>query len=281
MAQNITTLLEKDYADTLSGNDLFYLVQGTGSNRDRKLQLSALVAYIMAGGSNEMTLHKLTIGGAYWEDRQNVGPVIEGLHFVIADSAEFNSVTIKSNAQRGGNIGYGSNGPFINSFYSISANVLEGVTLDISGNGSIDGNLGVTGDVTVGGDIGVTGDANITGDLSADDVIATGTVTADGGFESNSGDIKTSNGNLEVGGHVKFGTGSIYTASTSGDESSITSSLSSLSDGTVALIVNKTGTALQFNDNIFAKTLFQVPGYTAIQVVKVDGKVYPVGGDYV
>lgn len=278
--QSVTSVWLKQEAGPLSGNDIFYLVQGTGSDRDRFLKLSTLAAYIASGGVEDMTLHRLDIGSAYWENVANVGPKLSGLHYLDANEAEFETVHIKSaDAQNGGTISFGSNGAFIESFYSISANVLEGVTLDISGNGTIGGDLGVTGGVTVGGDIGVTGDANITGDVSADDVNATGKVTADGGVESTNGNIKTVNGDLEVGGHVKFGTGVIYD---SGNESSITTALSGLADGSFALIVNKTSTALQFNNSsLYPKTTFQVPGYTAIQVVKVGGKVYPVGGDYV
>ena len=44
MAENITTLLEKPDAENVSGSDYLYLVQGTGSDRDRKISLSALFA---------------------------------------------------------------------------------------------------------------------------------------------------------------------------------------------------------------------------------------------
>lgn len=44
MAENITTLLEKPDAENVSGSDYIYLVQGTGSDRDRKISLEALFA---------------------------------------------------------------------------------------------------------------------------------------------------------------------------------------------------------------------------------------------
>lgn len=44
MAENITTLLEKPDAENVSGSDYLYMVQGTGSNRDRKIKLDALFA---------------------------------------------------------------------------------------------------------------------------------------------------------------------------------------------------------------------------------------------
>lgn len=62
MANNITTLLQKDDADNLQGDDLLYLVQGTASNRDRKLKLEALQAYMMSGGSNN---HRLDLNVKY------------------------------------------------------------------------------------------------------------------------------------------------------------------------------------------------------------------------
>lgn len=44
MAENVTTLLEKPDAENVSGSDYLYLVQGTGSDRDRKISLEALFA---------------------------------------------------------------------------------------------------------------------------------------------------------------------------------------------------------------------------------------------
>lgn len=44
MAENITTLLDKPDAENVSGTDYLYLVQGTGSDRDRKIALTALFA---------------------------------------------------------------------------------------------------------------------------------------------------------------------------------------------------------------------------------------------
>ena len=42
--ENITTLLDKPDAENVSGSDYLYLVQGTGSDRDRKISLAALFA---------------------------------------------------------------------------------------------------------------------------------------------------------------------------------------------------------------------------------------------
>lgn len=44
MSENITTLLEKPNAENVSGSDYLYLVQGSGSKRDRKIKLEALFA---------------------------------------------------------------------------------------------------------------------------------------------------------------------------------------------------------------------------------------------
>lgn len=44
MAENITTLLEKPDAENVSGSDYIYIVQGSGSKRDRKIKLDALFA---------------------------------------------------------------------------------------------------------------------------------------------------------------------------------------------------------------------------------------------
>ena len=42
MAQNVTTLNDKTFAEGISSNDLLWLVQGTGSSRDRKMSLGQL-----------------------------------------------------------------------------------------------------------------------------------------------------------------------------------------------------------------------------------------------
>lgn len=44
MAENITTLLEKPDAENVQGSDYLYLVQGSGSDRDRKIKLESLFA---------------------------------------------------------------------------------------------------------------------------------------------------------------------------------------------------------------------------------------------
>lgn len=44
MAENITTLLEKPDAENVQGSDYLYIVQGSGSKRDRKIKLDALFA---------------------------------------------------------------------------------------------------------------------------------------------------------------------------------------------------------------------------------------------
>lgn len=44
MAENITTLLRKPDAENISGSDYLYLIQGYGSDRDRKISLDALFA---------------------------------------------------------------------------------------------------------------------------------------------------------------------------------------------------------------------------------------------
>lgn len=44
MPENITTLLDKPDAENVSGSDYLYIVQGSGSKRDRKIKLDALFA---------------------------------------------------------------------------------------------------------------------------------------------------------------------------------------------------------------------------------------------
>lgn len=73
MAQNITTLLEKAEAGALSDDDLLYLVQGTGSTRDRKLRLAVLQAYC-----SKVIINSGDANAQYLENK-----------FSMSDSAEF------------------------------------------------------------------------------------------------------------------------------------------------------------------------------------------------
>ncbi|MCF0223819.1 MAG: hypothetical protein HUK20_06085 [Fibrobacter sp.] len=46
MADNITTVLDKDDAGNLNMGDILYLIQGTGADRDRKVSLAKLLYFI-------------------------------------------------------------------------------------------------------------------------------------------------------------------------------------------------------------------------------------------
>lgn len=56
--ENVNTVLDLDEATSLSLSDIFYLIQGTGSKRDRKLTLEALMYFIK---SNVETLSKMKL----------------------------------------------------------------------------------------------------------------------------------------------------------------------------------------------------------------------------
>lgn len=78
MAENITTLLDKPDAENVSGSNYLWLVQGTGSDRDRKISLNALFASSPA--------HTLLVDG---ED-ENPG------HYLISKFTEASAVTYLS-----------------------------------------------------------------------------------------------------------------------------------------------------------------------------------------
>lgn len=61
MAENITTVLSLDDAGKISGDDYVYLVQGKGSDRDRKAKLSALKTFIASGDLGDITATSVTI----------------------------------------------------------------------------------------------------------------------------------------------------------------------------------------------------------------------------
>lgn len=69
MAQNITTLLDKDpiTANDVNGSDVLYLVHGSGSNRSRKLSVEELKKVVSHNGDvkfDSIEMHKSVTGGA-------------------------------------------------------------------------------------------------------------------------------------------------------------------------------------------------------------------------
>ena len=60
--RSTTTVLEKSAAGTLAGTDILYLIQGTGSDRDRTLTLAVLLAWIKSNFGDEV-FERITVQG--------------------------------------------------------------------------------------------------------------------------------------------------------------------------------------------------------------------------
>ena len=232
---------------------------------------------LLFSGNGEIKEHKITVGSSVWENLNQYGPKISGLHFMQSSDAEFQTIQVKGSGSGYGEIGYGSYGAFINSFYSVSAGVAEFVSLTTTQDASVGGDLGVTGDASVGGDLGVTGDLSVTGDATV-----TGSVTADGGFGTANGDIATTNGTVS---------GSTVEATS---KLTIGSALRFVIDGTTGHTVSDAeswlaNTAPQnsiccvVNDNTAGVTLWsgdsrqvELIGKTAMLCIKIGTTVYPM-----
>lgn len=294
MAQNETTIYlirqrttENEFS--IDADDIILMDHGTGSKRHRAFTVQEFIDFVKDGKLNGMK-----IGTA--EIRTSSGmPVITG--FAVISGGTIEALTKFKVGDSEWTPGSGQ--PKIEGLYGLKAGNVGVNNLQTDSIDSLTANTDIEvkqklvkdsadatkmldlGPTKVNGALSVTNDAVVTGDLEVyGDATLTGSVTADGGFQTSTGDIKSTSGGLEIGGAVKFGSGSIIQA-TAGDESTITTALSAYAEGRTAIIVNKSSTDLQFNNAIFAKTTFQVPAYSAVYVVKVDGKVYALIGENV
>lgn len=303
MAQNITTLLQKDNAEDLSLADLLYLVQGTGSDRDRKMTLGQLVDFI-----KENRLDGMTIGTSGEIKTSSGAPVITGFAVISAGTIE----ALTKFVVGGSKWEPGNGRPKIEGLYGLDAgNVgttnLQADTIDAHGDGvtvlqvlkKLVGDQGQSAQsnalalgATRADSLVVDGDAEVSGDLTVDGGLTiVGALAADGGFDTNNGDFSTSNGSVSApngtvtAGKLKLGSGSTLVATSAGSESTITTQLQALASGTVAVIINKHSAALQFSGTFYPLGTWQVPAGGAAQVIVHgdgdDKKCYPMVGTYV
>ncbi|PBC72443.1 hypothetical protein [Fibrobacter intestinalis] len=99
MAENITTLLDMDDAENISGDDYLYLVQGSGSKRDRKVKVVDLFKSRPAEKGKVYTnAEAVTLG----EDPQYLENLILGQPG--ADNQYWQQVYAESIASRGGQV---------------------------------------------------------------------------------------------------------------------------------------------------------------------------------
>lgn len=191
MAENVTTLLEKPDAENVQGSDYLYLVQGSGSNRDRKISLTALFASspahtLLVDGNDENPGHYLidkfnAASAATYLSGGDVGFVvisIRGARF-IAGVIENQAVTtekIANDAVTNEKIARGavSNGSLADNSVSTDKIIDGNVTpkkIDETGDytvksltttDSVDANsLNVTNDAIIGGNAGVNGNLTV------------------------------------------------------------------------------------------------------------------------
>lgn len=191
MAENVTTLLEKPDAENVSGSDYLYLVQGTGSDRDRKISLAALFASDPAHtllvdeqdeNPSRYLIYKFNAASAATHlsegDVNFIAVTIRGAQF-IAGVIENQAVTtekIADDAVTNPKIATGavSNGSLADNSVSTSKIIDGNVTpekIDATGNytvgsvtatGSVNADsLNVTNGAIIGGDAGVNGNLTV------------------------------------------------------------------------------------------------------------------------
>ena len=210
MAENVTTLLEKPDAENVHGSDYLYLVQGSGSNRDRKISLTALFASspahtLLVDGEDENPGHYLidkfnAASAATYLSGGDVGFVvvsIRGARF-IAGVIENKAVTtdkIADDAVTNEKIARGavSNGSLADDSVSTDKIIDGNVTpekIDETGDytiksltttDSVDANsLNVTNDAIIGGNAGVNGNLTVSASkkLTAAGTVELGDTTA-------------------------------------------------------------------------------------------------------
>lgn len=189
--ENITTLLDKPDAENVSGSDYLYLVQGTGSDRDRKIKLDALFASdpahtLVVDEQDEYPGHYLIRkfkgnSAASYLDNGDVGFCVVSIKGVrsIAGVIENQAVTtdkLADDSVTNPKIARGavSNGVLADNSVGTSKIIDGNVTpekIDSTGNytvksltttDSVDANsLNVTNDAIIGGNAGVNGNLTV------------------------------------------------------------------------------------------------------------------------
>lgn len=222
MAENITTLLEKPDAENVQGSDYLYIVQGSGSKRDRKIKLDALFASdpahtLVVDEQDEYPGHYLINkfkgnSASSYLDEGDVGfrvVSIRGARFIVG-VIENKSVTtdkLADNAVTSPKIATGgvSNGNLANNSVSTDKIIDGSVTpekIDETGDykvgsmtatGSVDADsLRVTKGAIIGGDTGVNGNLTV---LSSKKLTAAGEVEL-GNTKALKFTLKVGNGEL-------------------------------------------------------------------------------------
>lgn len=255
MAQNITTLLQKDNAEDISLADLLYLVQGTGSDRDRKMTLGQLVDFIKANRLDGMTI------GTSGEIRTSSGqPVITGFAAILAGTIEALTKFKVGNSEWEPNDGK----PLLTGLYALEAGNVgaANVRVDCIDSNGTDGEgqqLSVieikkrlVKDASYANEKLLLGPTEVGGDLKA-----TGEINAFGG--------------LKLENHVWNATQ---------EQATIDHMSNTLKNGQIAVIINDGNSDETFQATTGSPNArsFTVPHDAAVMVVKSGNRVYPIGG---
>lgn len=191
MAENITTLLEKPDAENVQGSDYLYIVQGSGSKRDRKIKLDALFASdpahtLVVDEKDEYPGHYLINkfkgnSASSYLDEGDVGfrvVSIRGARFIVGviENQAVTTDKLADNAVTSPKIATGavSNGNLANNSVSTNKIIDGNVTpekIDATGDytvgsmtatGSVNADsLNVTNDAIIGGNAGVNGNLTV------------------------------------------------------------------------------------------------------------------------
>lgn len=215
--ENVNTVLDLDEADTLALSNVFYVIQGTGSNRDRKLTLEALMYFIK---NNVETLSKMKLtftgsgygldvdgkarvrglatfsDGAYIGGSVDIGRNEDTFMEVHCPTKFFDDVTFDGDINAGGHAVIGSASTFetinINPHQAGSG---DGFSFSMTSNGL---NVKDNDNVSV---LRVSAEEAVTGETSRMDVVAR--VYFDGNVTFESG--VRFYGNVSMGGNVDVG----------------------------------------------------------------------------
>lgn len=179
MAENITTVLNLKSAGDLSGDDVAYVIQGTGEDRDRKATLSQVKAFVNSGDLGDITASSVTVKATDGSSAQTE---------ITAGEISLSSAGGGMKLLAGGLTGTGD----IETAGDMECGTLRVKSIEGQNEGS-SGNYVTIDNATVTGDLDVKGTArfgNSLLDVSADDVKVTvnGDLEVAGNF-SGKGDI--------------------------------------------------------------------------------------------
>lgn len=261
--ENVNTVLDLPVAGTLTAQDILYILQGSGTNRDKKVTLGAVRSFLQ-------NLSELTVNGEANFIGQGGSVKIDNGGVNISFPEGLGYGEIKLNAD-----GLYIDGALISEdgyFQSGVPALFTNCALQVGGQLNVEGTkllvrhiLDVKGKADIGGDLSVEGAANVTGNATVNGDVTANSVTTNGvqvnGNEAVDGTMAVSQ-TLSVGQAANFGGVVTFNTATKQKYFSFSGSSSSFND---TLVSNSTYTSMPIGSIVYAYNQGASASYVAVE----------------